>query len=71
MDTAHERDVGGAIVTAIAGALERAKLGKFGFPVTQDVLRDAELGAELTDGPEGVGRLGRGHSRLSWRSGRA
>ena len=59
MDAAHERDVGGAIVAAIAGALERAKLGKFRFPITQDVLRDAELGAELADGAERVGSLGR------------
>jgi hypothetical protein len=54
VDAAHERDVGRAIVAAVAGALERAQLREFRFPIAQDVLRDAEFGAELADGAERV-----------------
>ena len=36
--------VGRTIVSAIAGALQRSLLGEFRLPVTQDMLRDAELG---------------------------
>ena len=40
MDSPREGDIGGAVVAAVAGALERTELGEAGFPIAQDMLRD-------------------------------
>jgi len=72
MDASCERDIGGAIIAPIAGTLKRAELRELGFPIAQYVLRDAKLGAQLADRPEGIGRLfAAHHSRITGRSGRA
>jgi len=72
VDAPRERDIGGAVITAIARALERAQLGELRFPIAQDMLRDSQLGAEFADGAERVRSLfARGHSAFSRRFGRA
>ncbi len=43
MDLARKLDIGGPVIAAVAGALQRPQLREFGFPIAQDVLRDAEL----------------------------
>jgi len=57
MDSPGEGDVGGAIIAAVAGALKRAKLGEFGFPIAQDMLGHAQFLRQFTDRPKGVGGL--------------
>src|SRR3990170_6126403 len=52
MGLARQVDVGGTIIAAVAGALQRPQLRELGFPVTQDVLGDAQFLRELSDGPE-------------------
>jgi hypothetical protein len=54
VDSPRERDVVGAIIAAVAGPLERPQLRKLRLPVTQDMLRDPKLGAELADRSESV-----------------
>jgi len=68
----RERDIGGAIVTPVAGALKRAKLVEFRFPIAQDMLRHAQFGAQFADRPERIGSLVADcHREFSGRSGRA
>jgi hypothetical protein len=52
VDPAGERDVGGPVVTAVAGALERLQLREAALPIAEDVLRHVQLGRKLTDGSE-------------------
>ena len=61
-----ELDIGGAIVTAIAGALQRLELGKAGLPIAQDMLRHPQVGAQLADGSEGVRSLFAGRQGLTY-----
>ena len=49
VDSAHERDVRGAVVTPIARPLHRLQLRKARFPIAQDMLGDAELLRQFTN----------------------
>ncbi len=49
VDPLGERHVGGPIIAAIARSLQRAKLSKLGFPIAQDMRRQAQLGAQFAD----------------------
>src|SRR3546814_12573130 len=78
VDPAHQRDIAGAVIAPLAGALERPQLGKARFPIAQDVLRQPRLARHLPDRAErGVGLVGSaGHfcrypaatmrSRITW-----
>src|SRR5688500_9008213 len=73
VDPARQSDVGGAVVTAVAGALERLQLREAALPIAQYMLGDVELGRELADRPEGLFALAGGvpHGRSRpWPSGR-
>jgi hypothetical protein len=45
VDPPRERNVGRAIVTPVAGTLERPELGELRFPIAQDMLRHAKFRA--------------------------
>src|SRR3546814_4559716 len=47
VDPAHQRDIAGAVIAPLAGALERPQLGKARFPIAQDVLRQPRLARQL------------------------
>src|SRR3546814_18569163 len=64
VDPAHQRDIAGAVIAPLAGALERPQLGKARFPIAQDVLRQPRLARQLPDRAEsGVGLVGRSAER--------
>ena len=74
VDPVGERDVGGTVITAIAGALKRPQLWEASLPVAQYMLRDTEVAGELADGSESlVAFAGRLDGQLScrWRYARA
>ena len=54
VDAPGQSDVGRPIIAPIAGALQRTQLGEAGLPVAQYMLRDPEVGGELSDRPEGL-----------------
>ena len=65
MDSPRQIGIGGAIITAIAGALERLQLGEFRFPIAQDVLGDPELTGQFADRLERARIFQRGHRPIS------
>ena len=52
VDPLDQRDVGGAVIAAIAAAFQRLQLGKLPFPIAQDVLLDAERASNFADGAQ-------------------
>src|SRR3546814_418436 len=60
VDAVRERHIGGAIITAVAGALERTQLREARLPIAQYMLRKAEIACQLADRSEGVVALAGG-----------
>src|SRR3546814_14625915 len=60
VDPAHQRDIAGAVIAPLAGALERPQLGKARFPIAQDVLRQPRLARQL---PYRAGKIRRASCR--------
>lgn len=54
VDAMGKRHVCRAIVTAIAGPLERLQLRKACFPIAKDMLRNVEVVSEFADRPESL-----------------
>ena len=69
MNTVRQSNIGGPVVSAVAGPLQRAQLREASLPIAQDMLRDAEFVGQLPNGLEGLVAFLRslGHPSLSRR----
>ena len=59
VDSLGKRDVGRAVVAAVAGPLQRPKLRKSRLPIAEDVLGNAKILGKLTDGAKSLVALAR------------
>ena len=65
VDALGEGDVGGTVIAAITGPLERPQLRKARFPIAKDMLRDSEVVGEFADGAECLVAFARLRQELS------
>src|SRR3546814_16640003 len=67
VDTLRQSDIVGTVIAPVSRALERAELGEAGFPIAQDMPRDAEVARQVAHGAEGAFAVAGQIESVSWR----